>query len=284
MDTLSSSRLIALLWPYGAADYSGVAQQHVFWGMNVALNASGYHGVFLDGGRCSGLGMQNAERECELLSYVLNNRFGGVVFCSQAHSSNRNLIQEVAQTIPLVLLDRLIPGVRADFVGFQNRDSIMEATSHLINRGHRRIALVTSGECTNIEQERLDGYRLALNEAFPEDAYEMILSTPLTHARAWPMLDAIARLPAEERPTAIICVNKADAVRVADYLCAKNIRVPEEVSLAGFDNAGRILVDGFSLTTGGRPFEEIGSAAAKLILRRSQDPSAKHEHIKLPVN
>jgi len=281
---LPASRLIALvMWHGGAVDFSGTAQQRVFWGMNETLGGSGYHGVFLDVGQNFGTYRKNAEREAEHLSYALNYGFGGVVFYPQAYSCNRELIQEVSRQIPLVLLDRLMPGIQADFVGSENRQSMYEATWHLVRQGHKRIAFVTSGEYINTVQERLQGYLQALNEAFPTDAYEMIVTPPLTHNNSWPMLDAIGRLPQDERPTAIICVNNIEAVRVANHLSALDISVPEDVSLIGFDNVQRTLPNGVGLTTVAQSFEEIGRAAAKLILLRIQDPSLKLAHVELPT-
>jgi len=282
---LAASRLIALvMWHGGAVDFAGTAQQRVFWGMNEVLGESGYHGVFLDVGQSiSGTYQLNAEREAEHLSYALNHGFGGVVFYPQAYNSNRELIQEMSRHMPLVLLDRLIPGVRTDFVGSENRQATAEATWHLINKGHSRIGFITSGEFINTVQERLTGYLDALREAFPVEPYELILTPPLVNSKSWPMLDAICSLPERERPTAIICVNNIEAVRVANHLAKHNLSVPEDVSLIGFDNIERTLPNGVSLTTIAQPFEEIGKAAAKLIIQRSQDRSIALSHLELPT-
>ena len=66
-------------------------------------------------------------------------------------------------------------------------------------------------------------------------------------------------------------------------MSAHGISVPEDVSLIGFDNVDRTLPNGVSLTTVAQPFEEIGKAAAALILERSLDRSAKHKHLELPT-
>jgi len=283
--SLPATRLVALvMWHGGAVDYAGTAQQRVFWGMNEGLRGSGYHGVFLDVGQSSsGEYQQNAEREAAHLNYALKYGFGGVVFYSQAYNSNQELVQDLSLKMPLVLLDRLIPGVTADFVGSENRQSMADATWHLIRLGHRRIAFVTSGEYINTVQERLEGYLQALGEAFAGDAYELILNPPIINSSSWPMLESICKLPASERPTAIICVNNIEAVRVANHMSAHGISVPEDVSLIGFDNVDRTLPNGVSLTTIAQPFEEIGKAAASLILARSVDRSAKYKHLELPT-
>jgi len=98
----------------------------------------------------------------------------------------------------------------------------------------------------------------------------MILTPPLSNSREWSMFEAICMLPAEKRPTSIVCSNNYESVRAAGYLDALNIRVPEDVSLIGSDETVQ-------------PFE-IGKAAAMLILRRCQDPSIDLAHIELPAS
>jgi len=267
-----------------SADEAGTRQQLVFWAMNQILGASEYHAVFLAAGQCSGGDGQNALREAELLSYALSHGFGGVVLCTQGGSSNREIVQKVCRNVPLVLIDREIPGVQADFVGFQNRQSVFDATRYLISKGHRRIALVSCGQFTNVGQERIDGYRTALRCAFREDPYELILTPPLVQASSWPMLDAIIRLPVEERPTAVICENNDKAARLAGYFAANNINVPEDISLIAFDFAEGSLPNGVILSTVAQPFEDVGRAAARLILRRIQNSAAGLDHIELPTD
>jgi len=284
IDRTLKSRLIALIMYHGGAgDYIGTAQQRVFWGMNRYLSTAGYHTISLDPSLCTGTDRNDAEREAELLSYALTTGFGGVVFFSRACCYNRELVQKVSNQLPLVLLDRSMAGVQADFVGSENCQSMFEATWHLIDKGHRRIAFATSGEFVNAVQERLNGYYRALKAAFPADAYEMILTPPVVNAGTWPELDAIGRLPARERPTAIVCVNNSEALRVAGYLSALNIRVPEDISIVGFDNLDRTLPNGVTLTSVAQPFEEIGKTAAELIIRRIQDPAASFAHVALPT-
>jgi DNA-binding LacI/PurR family transcriptional regulator len=242
------------------------------------------HGVYLDLVQCSTeTYLHKAELEAEHLNYVLKHGFGGVVFFPQACNSNRELLRKVARRVPLVLLDRQMPGVQADFVGTENRWSTLEATRHLINQGHKRVAFLTSGEFSIKAQERLEGYFQALNDAFSDDPYEMILTPPLRNSLSWPMFEAICRLPEEKRPTGIVCSSNHEAVRAASYLRALNIRVPEDVSLVGFDDIGRTLCSSLELTAAEQPFE-IGKAAAKLILRRCQDPSIDLAHIELPAS
>jgi len=279
-----SSRLVALImWHGGPGDDAGTAQQRIFWGMNQALGQAGYHGVFLDLGEEVGDEEQNAEREAMHLRYALDHGFGGILFYAYANNSNRELIQEVSRRMPLVLIDRMVPGVESDFVGSENRQSMFDATTHLIKLGHKRIAYVTKGDSINTVQERLLGYLTAVRADSSTSESEMVITAPAPDSTSWPVFDAVFRLPANERPTAVLCVNDDEAVRVARHLLELGLQVPEDVSLIGFDNIVRTLPSGVAFTTVGQPFEDIGKAATKLFLRRMTDPSALPIHIELPT-
>jgi len=277
------SRLVALvMWHSAENDSERAEQQRVYWSMSETLGRAGYYGVCIDAGeRSTGTYPDKANREAELLKYVLDGKFGGLVFYPQACNSNRDLVREISQLMPLVLIDRLMPGVQADFVGLDNRKSAAEATRHLIEKGHKRIAFLSTGECINTVEEHFEGYSRALNEAFPNDPYEVILTPPLSHSRSWPVLDAIFRLPKDERPTAIVCANSHLAVRAGSDLRELNFRVPEDVTLIDCDKIERTVRDG--LTTVEQPYEEIGKVAAELILRRGKNLTSDFAHIELPM-
>jgi len=279
-----SSRLVALvMWHGGPGEDAGTAQQRIFWGMNQALGQAGYHGVFLDLGEEVGNEEQNAEREAMHLRYALDHGFGGILFYAYANNSNRELIQEVSRRMPLVLIDRMVPGVESDFVGSENLQSMFDATTHLMSLGHKRIAYVTKGDSINTIHERLWGYLTAMRGANSTSENEMVITAPATGNTAWPVFDAVFRLPAGQRPTAVLCVNDDEAVRVANRLLELGLQVPDDVSLIGFDNIVRTLPSGVAFTTVAQPFEDIGKAATKLFLRRMTDPSALPIHIELPT-
>jgi LacI family transcriptional regulator len=261
----------------------GSAQQRIFWGMNQALGQAGYHAVFLDLGDTVRSERENADREAEHLRYVLDQGFGGVVFYSYAYQSNRSLIRDVAHRVPFVLIDRTLSEVEADYAGTANFQAMYDATARLLALGHRRIAYITTAEAINSVQDRLQGYLRAMQDAFHEDAYEMIMTTPSLGSKAWPIFDTVFRLPADQRPTALLCLNDYAAIQAEDHLTRLKLRVPEDVSLAGFDDIVQTLRNGVGLATVAQPFEEIGKTAAELFLRRLHDPSAPLAHIELPA-
>ncbi|MEO7714652.1 MAG: substrate-binding domain-containing protein [Capsulimonas sp.] len=277
------ARVIALvMWRWDAGELARSAQRRVFLGMDEALQGSGRHGICIDIGHNLEPGPKSPESEEDHLRYAFRQGFGGVVYYPQ-NCRIPQWISETPKHMPLVLLNRTTPGVQSDFIGSDFREATRQAAWRLIHQGHQRIAFVTSGEYTHTEQERIRGYRQALLEAFSTEAYEMVLSPPPNYANVWAMLDATVRQPLGRRPTAMICAGGQEADRVARHLAMLGLQAPQDVSLIALDDILQTLPNGVGLTTVAQSFEEIGRAAAKLILRRHEHPTIALTHVVLPT-
>ena len=271
----------------GPLEHAGTSQQRVFWGMNQALTKLGYHAVFLDLGERIESEQENAAREAQHLRYVRDQGFGGALFYPYAYRHNRDLVQEVSQSVPLVLLDRRISGTDVDFVGIENYGTSRELTEHLIAQGHRRIAHVTSSQPIQSVQDRIQGYldamRAANMDAAP-DMGEMLLHVPnYNDDRAWTAVDAVFSLPKVLRPTAAVCFTDYMAVALATRLEHLGLSIPGDIALTGFDNIVPTLSNGIGLTTAAQPYEEIGISAVDLLMRRIADPRVSTRSLELPV-
>lgn len=284
---ISASNLIALLMWHGGGplEHAGTSQQRIFWGMNQSLMKLGYHAVFLDLGGQVGTEEENAAREAVHLRYVRDQGFGGALFYPYAYRHNRDLVQDVSRTVPLVLLDRKVHGVEGvDFVGINNYEAMREITRQLIKQGHRRIAHVTRSEPIHSVQDRVQGYLDAMRGAKDSGTTEMILTIPpYSDERYWTVLDAVFRLPKDMRPTAAACLADYTAVGLAERLESLGLSAPGDVALTGFDNIVPTLPNGVGLTTSAQPYEEIGMTAVDLLMRRIKDPHAPPRSVELPA-
>ncbi len=284
---ISTSNLIALIMWHGGGplEHAGTSQQRIFWGMNQALMRLGYHAVFLDLGERIGSEEENATREAEHLRYIRDQGFGGALFYPYAYRHNQELVRDICRSVPLVLLDRRMVGVDADFVGVENRGPMFEATEHLIAQGHRRIAHLTHFEPIRSVQDRIQGYVDAMRGVGNATLTEMILHIPpYEDSRSWTLIDAVFRLPDGERPTAVVCVNDYTAVSLAERLGHLGLSVPGDVALTGFDNIVPALPNGTGLTTVAQPYEEIGTVAIDLLMRRIKAFHAPAVSVELPTH
>lgn len=289
---ISTSNLIALIMWHGGGplEHAGTSQQRIFWGMNQSLKTAGYHAVFLDLGDVLRPEEEIAAQEAEHLRYVRDQGFGGALFYPYAYRHNRELVEEVSRSVPLVLLDRKISGSDVDFVGIKNYGAMSEITQHLIAQGHRRIAYVTRQEPIQSVQDRVQGYLDAMRAGNASggalDLTEMVLTVPPYPYRgddAWAVVDAVFRLPEGRRPTAAACFTDYLAVSLAERLEFLGLSIPQDVALTGFDDIVPALPNGLGLTTAAQSFEEIGRAAVDLLLRRRQDPLSPPKSVELPA-
>lgn len=275
----TATRFVALIMGHGGGEQGATVQQRIFWGMNEVLARQGYHGTFLDMGEEDISDEQNAQLEADLLRYAVESGFSGVVILPRAYRSNRVTLQEAAREVPLVLVDHMIGGVEADHAGVDNFNAMRAAARHLIELGHERIAYVTSTTPINTVQDRLEGYQSAVRAAGLSPLVVFFAGTGLDYDH----LDFHWQRPAEERPTAILCVNDWLAMIVYRQLTAMGLSVPRDVSLAGFDDIVHVLPNGVGLTTVAQPYEEIGRSAARLMLNRIALPDSHPSHIELPA-
>jgi len=283
---ISTSNLIALIMWHGGGplEHAGTSQQRIFWGMNEALTQAGYHAVFLDIGDVLRSEEIIAAREAEHLRYIRDQDFGGAVFYPYAYRHNRALVEEVSRRVPLVQLDRKIAGAETDFVGIENRGSLFAVTQHLIAQGHQRIVYITGYEPVQSVQDRIQGYLDAMRGEGAAERTEMILTIPPYHvSRAWTVADAVFRLPEGQRPTAAVCATDYLAVDLAERLELLGLSVPQDVALTGFDGIVPALPNGLGLTTAAQPYEEMGMAAAALLLRRRENFGRPPESVELPA-
>jgi len=170
--------------------------------------------------------------------------------------------------MPLILLDRRVPGFESDFVGIDDFGAGRMMGRHLLSLGHRRIGFLSIAPRVGTVQERCRGYAAALSEAGVTARPEWVLHREgdLTHADD-PTLRALVGGGGEPL-TAVVCANDSVAAALISALHRIGRRVPDDVAVTGFGNAFPQLLDALGLTTLAQPWEAIGRAAGELALRR----------------
>lgn len=273
------SRFMALIMRRGLPrEDGGSGQERIFLGLNQMLQRSGYHTIFLDLEDSERLEGEPTDVIAAYLQYALDQGFGGIV-CYGDYGMDRDTLRRVAAEVPLVLIDRKLPGIDADFVGVTNYRGTYEAVKYLVELGHKRIAYVTRMDPVTAVWDRMMGYRGALRDSFEPGFFEMVVSEPSEGMDPWPAFDAMLAMPLEKRPTALVCVNDYQAAAVAERLVDAGLHIPGDMSLMGFDNLVPKVAGGIELTSVAQPLEEIGEVAAKLLMRRMSDSKARTEEV-----
>jgi DNA-binding LacI/PurR family transcriptional regulator len=166
--------------------------------------------------------------------------------------------------VPIVLINNQHPGDFAHSVGIDNVRSSAEMVKHLLALGHRRIAYIGDRLGLESDKERFSGYRASLREARLRLDEGLVMRgdgrPEEGEQRAGELLD----LPA--RPTAIFCYNDMTALGALRAAAAKGLRVPADVSIAGFDDLFVASYTSPPLTTIRQPKKEMGRRAMSILL------------------
>jgi len=184
--------------------------------------------------------------------------------------------------LPVVQVMRRLPGLKASLVTPENREGARKATAHLIENGHRRIAFVGGSGALVVRDERLAGYRLALDEAgFPFDE-DLIVESTTNYAGGEA---AAARLfVLKERPTAALCFNDVVAIGLIRALTQAGVSVGRDFAVIGFDDieeAKHVLPPLTSVAVNAR---NLGSRAAQLLMRQIASGHFEPESILCPTS
>ena len=186
---------------------------------------------------------------------------------------------------PLVLIDDRRDDARLSCVEVENHESAATMTRHLLELGHRRIALLGFGEELHYSRQRVEGYRQALEVAgVAYDPSLVSLNQPswLPGAIAQRVEELMA-LPTGERPTALFCLEDDIASGVMACLNRQGLRVPDDVSVAGFNDDGTAERQHPPLTTMRQPYEQIGVHAIDLLLDQISDIACRGRKVTLPT-
>jgi LacI family transcriptional regulator, repressor for deo operon, udp, cdd, tsx, nupC, and nupG len=175
-------------------------------------------------------------------------------------------------TVPLVALCEAIPGADIPPIEVDNREAARGMTEYLASLGHRRIAYLCGPSENVLERERIQGYREGLQNA----------GLPLDPGLIWPgdyTLEAGFRagralVAGELRPSAVFCSNDEMAIGFMQALAAVGVKVPDDISVAGFDDIELAALVQPSLTTVRQPRREIGRTAALVLVDLLQGRSA----------
>ncbi len=167
--------------------------------------------------------------------------------------------------IPFVVIDQrgeLGPDIPS--VGATNWFGGRTATEHLISLGHRRIAVITGPPALRCNQDRLAGYRAALESAnIPFDP-DLVRSGAFTQETGYDQTPELLELP--EPPTAIFAGNDVQAMGVYGALRARGLHVPDDMSVIGFDDVAIASILTPALTTVRQPLIEMGRVGTTMLL------------------
>ncbi len=263
------SRVIGLLVQDLGSSYTG----EIIRGMDAELEAAGYDLMLYTTHR-------RQAKESAYVDAIARGLADGLLLILP-RSPGAYLESLRRRHYPYVLIDHQGIGDYARSVGATNWQGAYDATRYLIQLGHRRIGFVTGAMELGCAVDRLAGYQAALTDhALPADV-DLVYTGDFHRPAGFTGAQALLSLP--DRPTAILASNDEMAFGVMEAARVAGLRLPDDISVVGFDDIPQASVVHPPLTTVRQPLEEMGRLATQMLLRLIAEPQLQTGRIALPT-
>jgi DNA-binding LacI/PurR family transcriptional regulator len=206
----------------------------------------------------------------ETLQDVLQYQVDGLIVANATLSSL--LVQECAQRgTPLLLFNRYVRGTDASAVCCDNAGGGQLVADMLLEAGHRRLAYIAGRHNTSTNVDRERGFRERLQEL----DYGPFLREPAEYTYQSGYDAATRLLGRDDPPDAIFCANDITALGAIDAARDRGVRIPDELSIVGFDDIPAASWTGYSLTTVRQPVNTMIDLSVRVLLERIADPQTE---------
>ena len=249
------SRSIGILIPDMAAPFYG----NVLTAIDKVLREHGYHTLVSCYSANHGL-------ERDKLHFLISNGIDGLIYAPEDITAEEFYELTANCNIPVVQIDRMIQGVSSDAILVDNADAMYKAVSQMIEKGHRRIGLISGPKSVFTAKERQIGYMRALSDHGIIYNDQLVISGINDFATGYRGCETLMQL--EERPTAILTTNYDMSIGLFTAVRDLGLHVPDDVDLVGFDCFNVCTMMKPPLPVIYQPEQEIGQLAADYLIQR----------------
>lgn len=208
---------------------------------------------------------ESPEEEQEYIRVLIQKQIDGLLLVpARSRPGSVALLQD--KTIPLVLLDRQLPGQSVDSVRCDSGLGAYRLVRHLLDLGHRRIATLSGPADVTTAADRVAGWQRALHEVGLDAPADLLQYGMYSVDSGYTM--ARCALEATPPPTAFFAANNFIAVGAVRALAERGLRVPEDASLVTFDDLPPTMTIDPFFTSAIQPAYEMGRQATLLLLDR----------------
>lgn len=219
-------------------------------------------------------------READLVESMTRGMVEGLLLVLPR--TPENYLERLRQRkFPHVLIDHQGIDETGPSVGATNWQGAYDATKYLVELGHRRIGLITGPFSMRCALERLQGYRAALNDCQIEAEESLIMEGDFFQPSGYANTARLFAQP--DPPTAIFASNDVMAFGAMEAARERGLRIPEDVSIIGFDDTPQAASVHPGLTTVRQPLEEMGKMAASMLFSYLEDATLSTERTLLPT-
>ncbi len=184
------------------------------------------------------------------------------------------------QNFPYVLIDQADASDNSSVVESTNWQGAYEATRYLCQLGHTRIAFIKGERAVRSAADRLRGYTAALADCNLPIREELMVEGDYQQQTGYETTKRLLQ-SADPLPTAIIAANDLSAFGAMDAIREFGLRIPDDISIIGFDDVPQASFVYPKLTTVRQPLEQMGRIAVKLLLEQIEDQSRPPQRVAL---
>jgi LacI family transcriptional regulator len=249
------SKSIGVLLPDITAPFFG----NVLTALDKVLRENGYHSLISCYSSNHGLERDN-------LSFLLNAGIDGLIYAPEDLSLEEFYELTATRKIPVVQLDRTLQGLDADAVLVNNAEASYNAVTHLIDKGHRRVAIISGPKSVFSAKERQIGYLRALSDRGIIYDDQLVISQQNDFATGYLGFESLMRLA--DKPTAVFTTNHNITMGFLTAAREQGLRIPEDVDIFGFDCVDICSMLRPPIPVVHQPEPEIGTLAANYLIQR----------------
>ncbi len=270
---LGSSKTIGLI----VADISNIFYSTIAKNIEEEAAKQGYNVMFMSS-------LEDPEKESKMIRLLLDRGVDGLII-STSFKGRDEIHQLRDGNIPFVLIDRYIPGVKTNNVLVNNYQGAFDMTEHLLSLDLKRIALLTiSPSHLSTMKQRISGYKDALRQHGVKVNNKLIREIP-HDSICQSMETTLKELIIQKNVQSIFFLNNNLTKAGLELVHKLNLRIPQDISIASFDDIDMFRFSYPTITSIIQPKEEIGRYAFDVLLNRIKNKgnSIEKQQIILPV-
>lgn len=224
-----------------------------------------------------GTTFDSLDNQKRLIFTMLENRVGGILLCPVSESGGETIKQVKRLDTPIVFGIRELEGLTCDYIGLDYRNGAYQAVSYLLKKGHIRIAFIGGISESTTWIERMEGYKIAHEEAGVLIDDSLILDSEPTREGGFEVI--YRAMQQKNPPTAIFCFSDLIAFGAIIGLRKMGYKPGKDIDIVGFDNIPESEISYPPLTTISSFAEVTGVKAARLLHERINEPDRQEQRI-----
>ena len=205
---------------------------------------------------------------------ITKRQFDGIILMSQSSKDDQFIRHVIKQEIPLILLNRETEIPNISTVLSDDKVGAYKATEYLIQNGHKEIGLIEGKADFRTTQRREDGFLMALVDYGLKSNPDWIVTGNYDLEGGYNAMRKL--IIQQDLPTAIFSSNDDMAVGAMKAISELNLKIPDDISIVGFDDSMYSAYLSPALTTIKRPIVDISAVGANLLLEKMADITVDH--------